>query len=58
MKGVGFLLPLIMIFTVLTLSCSKKNDNNNGTPAERKKYAWAAGDMDSTGYGGNGFPAY
>lgn len=39
----------MMITSILIISCSKKKDNS--VKAERKKYAWVAGEQDSTGYG-------
>ena len=37
----------------MTISCRKKNDNpvNPDNQVEIKKYAWAVGTHDSTGYG-------
>ncbi|MEI7664137.1 MAG: YCF48-related protein [Bacteroidota bacterium] len=49
MKGPGFLLSVMMIMLVMTVSCSKKNDDPQ--TVTKKPYAWVAGERDSTGYG-------
>lgn len=48
MKRFGFLFSAMMIVAIV-FNCCKKADNS--VPAERKKYAWVAGMVDSTGYG-------
>ncbi len=49
MKRFGYLLSILMIMTGIIIDGCKKKENP--VPAERKKYAWVAGEMDSTGYG-------
>ncbi len=49
MKRFGFLFSVIMIMMAIVFNCCKKEDNP--VPAERSKYAWVAGGVDSTGYG-------
>lgn len=46
-------LTFVVIITSLILSCQKdKNDDNtNPVPIEKKKFVWACGQPDSTGYG-------
>ncbi len=48
MKRLVFLFS-VMIMMAIGFNCCKKADNQ--VQAERKKYAWVAGDVDSTGYG-------
>jgi photosystem II stability/assembly factor-like uncharacterized protein len=53
-KAIQILLLAMVIF--MTVSCRKKTDDQNNSdtptpPAEVKKYAWAVGTRDSTGYG-------
>lgn len=48
-KRLVFFFPAMMILMFVIIGCNKKSDNS--TPDERKKYAWIAGQMDSTGYG-------
>jgi len=50
MKKIVISFPIVISIIVAISSCSKKEDNNN-TPVEKKKYAWIAGNEDSTGYG-------
>ncbi len=47
---------LYMVFSIIMLpgvlySCKKQEDDTGNNPPERKKYAWACGSTDSTGYG-------
>jgi photosystem II stability/assembly factor-like uncharacterized protein len=49
MKRFGLVFSVLLIMTGIISSCSKKS--NNSSPAERNKYAWVAGQVDSTGYG-------
>jgi photosystem II stability/assembly factor-like uncharacterized protein len=49
MKRFGYLFTLLIVMVCISISCSKKGDNS--VTAERKKYAWVAGNRDSTGYG-------
>ena len=48
MKRFGYLLS-VMMMVVIVFNCCKKEDNS--APTERKKSAWVAGMVDSTGYG-------
>jgi len=52
MKALLSLTLLIVIATII-FSCRKgsNDDKNDPVPKERKKYAWACGQIDSTGYG-------
>lgn len=49
MKKLAVLFSIVIMAILIIFSCNKKNDDP--IPVERKKCAWVAGDMDSTGYG-------
>lgn len=50
MKNKAIQTSILIIVVFITISCRKKNDNPDN-PAEIKKYVWAVGAKDSTGYG-------
>jgi photosystem II stability/assembly factor-like uncharacterized protein len=47
-KAIQILIVIMIMF--ITISCHKKNEDPDN-PAGKKKYAWAVGAQDSTGYG-------
>jgi photosystem II stability/assembly factor-like uncharacterized protein len=52
MKKAKVLFFVLMIgIPIIISSCKKNDDNNDPVPAVKKKYAWATGKPDSTGYG-------
>lgn len=50
MKNQATLTSILIMVVFMAISCQKKNDTPDN-PAETKKYAWAVGSRDSTGYG-------
>ena len=49
MKKITILFSIVMVMMIIIISCKKNEDDP--VPTERKKYAWVAGDEDSTEYG-------
>jgi len=50
MKNKGVLILMALAVMVMTAACNKQKDDPDN-PAGKKKYAWAVGAQDSTGYG-------
>lgn len=51
MKKIAVLISVVVIAIIITMNSCKKDNNNDPVPAVKKKYAWASGVQDSTGYG-------
>lgn len=51
MKTAKFIFAGLFLLNLCLFTSCKEDDDNNGKPAENKKYAWITGECDTSGYG-------